>query len=100
MVELREFLAVVPDVELHLVVSTTTHGKTIESTAGRFAALGFHMLILTKVDETVSFGSLVSALISIGRPVSFVTDGQNVPDDIMPADPERLADLVLKSHAL
>ena len=100
MAELREFLSVLPDAEVHLVVSTTTHGKTIQSVASRFAGIGFHKVILTKVDETISFGSLVGALVSIGRPVSFVTDGQNVPDDIVPGDPERLAELVLKLHAL
>lgn len=100
MAELRDFLAAVPDTEVHLVVSTTIHGKTMLSVANRFAGVGFHRLILTKVDETISFGSLVSALVSIGRPVSYVTDGQNVPDDIVAADPERLADLVLKTNAL
>jgi len=100
MAEIREFLAVLPDAEVHLVLSTTTHGKTILSVANRFSGMGFHRVILTKVDETISFGSLVSALISIGRPVSFVTDGQNVPDDIVASDPERLADLVLKVNAL
>ena len=100
MTELREFLAVLPDAEVHLVLSTTTHGKTILSTANRFSGIGFHKVILTKVDETISFGSLVNALVSIGRPVSFVTDGQNVPDDIVTSDPERLADLVLKANAV
>ncbi len=100
MTELREFLAVLPDAEVHLVLSTMTHGKTILSVANRFSGIGFHKVILTKVDETISFGALVSALISIGRPVSFVTDGQNVPDDIVASDPERLADLVLKVNAL
>ena len=100
MAELRDFLAELPDAEIHLVVSTTTHAKTIENVANRFSGIGFHMLILTKLDETVSFGSLANALINIGRPVSFVTDGQNVPDDIMTGDPERLADLVLKTNAL
>ena len=100
MAELREFLSVLPSAEIHLVASTTTHGRSIESIARRFANLGCHMLILTKVDETVSFGSLLSVLIAIGRPVSFITDGQNVPDDIMPGEPERLADLVLKTSAL
>ncbi|MBI4601095.1 MAG: AAA family ATPase [Planctomycetes bacterium] len=100
MTELREFLQVAPEAEVHLVLSTTTHGKTILSVANRFAGIGFHRVILTKVDETISFGALVSALISIGRPISFVTDGQNVPDDIVASDPERLADLVLKTNAL
>jgi len=100
MTELREFLSVLPDAEVHLVLSTTTHSKTILSIANRFAGIGFHKVILTKVDETISFGSLVNALVSIGKPVSFMTDGQNVPDDIVASDPERLADLVLKVNVL
>jgi flagellar biosynthesis protein FlhF len=100
MAELREFLAVLPEAEVHLVLSTTTHGKTLLSVANRFAGIGIHSLILTKVDETISFGALVNALIAIGRPISFVTDGQNVPDDIVASDPERLADLVLKANVL
>ncbi len=97
MAELRGFLSVLPDVETHLVLSTTTHGSTLENIANRFMGIDFDAVILTKVDETVSFGALVKALFTIGRPVSFITDGQNVPDDIMPGDPERLADLVLKN---
>lgn len=100
MAELREFVEAVPETEVHLVVSATTHGKTVLSVAKRFAGIGFHRLILTKVDETISLGSMVNALVSIGRSVSFVTDGQNVPDDIVPSDPERLADLVLRTNAL
>jgi flagellar biosynthesis protein FlhF len=100
MAELREFVATVPESEVHLVVSATTHGKTVLSVAKRFAGIGFHKLLLTKADETISLGSMVNALVSIGRPVSFVTDGQNVPDDIVPSDPERLADLVLRTNAL
>ncbi len=99
MAELRAFLSVLPDVEVHLVLSTTTHGSTLENVASRFAGIGFDRLILTKVDESVSFGALVKTLLAIGRPVSFVTDGQNVPDDILPGDPNRLASLVLKTKA-
>ena len=99
MAELRQFLSVLPDSEVHLVVSTATHGATNLNIANRFATAGFNRIILTKVDETISFGPLAGALISIGRPVSFVTDGQNVPDDIVASDPERLAELVLKMNA-
>ncbi|MGQ9591507.1 MAG: flagellar biosynthesis protein FlhF [Planctomycetota bacterium] len=100
MTELREFVSVLPDAEVHLVVSATTHGRTMLSIANRFESVGFDRLILTKVDETISFGSLVGALVTIGRPVSYLTDGQEVPDDIVASDPERLADLVLRTNAL
>jgi flagellar biosynthesis protein FlhF len=100
MTELRKFLAAAPGAETHLVLSTTTHGKTMLNVANRFERVGFDHVVLTKVDETISFGSLAGALVTMGRPVSFITDGQNVPDDIVACDPERLADLVLKTNAL
>lgn len=98
MAELKEFLEATPDAEVHLVLSCTTHTRTLENIAERFADIEFDRVILTKVDETVSMGALVGFLLRLGKPVSYVTDGQNVPDDIMACDPERLADLVLKSQ--
>ncbi len=97
MSELREFLQVLQGAEIHLVLSATTQARTLKSIAERFAAVGFHRLILTKIDETASFGAILEPLVAIGKPVSYVTDGQNVPDDIMTGDPERLADLVLRT---
>ncbi len=97
MSELREFLQVLQGAEVHLVLSATTQPKTLKSIAERFAAVGFHRLILTKIDETASFGAILDPLVAIGKPVSYVTDGQNVPDDIMTGDPERLAELILRT---
>ena len=97
MQELREFLDITPNAEIHLVLSTIIHPRTLKNVATRFVPLGVHRLILTKLDETDSFGSLVKPLASINKPVSFVTDGQNVPDDIMVSDPDRLANLVFRA---
>jgi len=98
MAEIAEFLSVVPTAEIHLVLSCTTHSGTIDSVAQRFASVEYDRLILTKVDETVAMGAVVAALLKIGKPISYITDGQNVPDDIMVGDPERIADLVLQSR--
>jgi len=97
MQELREFLDITPNAEIHLVLSTIIHPRTLKNVVTRFVPLGVHRLILTKLDETDSFGSLVKPLASINKPVSFVTDGQNVPDDIMVSDPDRLASLVFRA---
>ena len=99
MAEISEFLSAIPNAETHLVLSCTTHGRTIDSVAQRFSCLDYDRVVLTKVDESVSLGALVSSLLKLGKPVAYVTDGQNVPDDIMVGDPERLADLVLKSSS-
>jgi len=96
MTELKGFLEELPGAEAHLVLSATTHPQTLRSVAERFREVGFQRVILTKLDEAACFGPMLEVLVAIGKPVSYLTDGQNVPDDLMPSDPERLADLVLR----
>ena len=57
----------------------------------RFADVGATALVLTKLDEAASLGNLLAIFESSQLPVSYVTDGQNVPDDIRPADAGMLA---------
>lgn len=98
--ELGEFVKSTPEARVHLVLSTTTHPRTFSRVARRFIPLGVNCMILTKLDESESFGALLDPLVEAGLPVSYITDGQNVPDDIMPSDPERLTDLVFRTRAL
>jgi flagellar biosynthesis protein FlhF len=93
--ELRSFLTEAGAHEVHLVLSSVAGGSTLERTAERFAEVGTTALILTKLDEAMGLGSLLPLLRSSKLPLSYVTDGQNVPDDIAPADARRLARLVL-----
>jgi flagellar biosynthesis protein FlhF len=98
MSELKGFINALPEAEIHLVLSTTTHPKTIESIAERFSSMSFDRVILTKLDESVSLGPLVGCLLDIGKPISYLTDGQNVPKDIFPADPERVVDFIVNKQ--
>ena len=93
--ELRAFLTEAGAHEVHLVLSSGAGGSTLQRTAERFAEVGTTALILTKLDEATGLGSLLPLLRSSKLPLSYVTDGQNVPDDIAPADARRLARLVL-----
>jgi len=98
MSELKGFINALPEAEIHLVLSTTTHPRTIESIAERFSSMSFDRVILTKLDESVSLGPLVGCLLDIGKPISYLTDGQNVPKDIFPADPERVVDFIVNKQ--
>jgi flagellar biosynthesis protein FlhF len=101
--ELRRFLNAAQPHEVHLVLSGTAGERTLLEEAGAFSPLGVHKIVLTKLDEAVSFGMLISALRQIGMALSFVTTGQEVPDDIEPGRgiTDRLAALALgeKSEA-
>ena len=93
--ELKSFLTEAGADEVHLVLSSVTGARTLATTAQRFAGIGTTALILTKLDEATGLGNLLPLLRAAKLPLSYVTDGQNVPDDIDAADPGRMAQLVL-----
>ncbi len=63
--------------------------------AESFSAVGYDKIVLTKLDEAVSFGMLINVMRTIGKRLSFVTTGQEVPDHIELGDADRLADFIL-----
>ncbi len=94
--ELKMFLAEAAADEVHLVLSSVAAAKTLEETAQRFAAVGTTALILTKLDEASGLGNVLPVLRTSGLPLSYLTNGQNVPDDIETAGTRRLAHLILQ----
>jgi flagellar biosynthesis protein FlhF len=68
---------------------------SLASTAEKFAPVGTTALILTKLDESSGLGNLLPLLRASKLPLSYLTNGQNVPEDIEPAERRRLARAVL-----
>ncbi len=93
--ELKSLLAEAEADEVHLVLSGTAGAASLVRTAEQFSNVGVTTLLLTKLDEASGLGNLLPLLRSSGLPLSYVTDGQDVPDDIEPADSRRLAGMVL-----
>ncbi len=93
--ELKSLLADAQVDEVHLVLSLTASLDFLVSTVDHFASVGTSSVILTKLDETHELGVMLNLARRIGLPVSYLTTGQDVPDDIEPAEPQRLARLVL-----
>ena len=93
--ELKAFLSEAGADEVHLVLSSGAGSRTLEQTARQFAAVGTTSLILTKLDESTALGNLLPLFQSSGLPLSYLTNGQNVPDDIETADAAKLTQLIL-----
>jgi flagellar biosynthesis protein FlhF len=93
--ELRSCLTAADPHEVHLVLSSTSSQRALMREAEAFAALGADRVVLTKLDEAVSFGVLVNVMQAVGKQLSFITTGQEVPDHIEVGRPRRLAELVL-----
>jgi flagellar biosynthesis protein FlhF len=89
--ELKSMLSEAEPDEVHLVLSSTAGAKSLITTAERFADVGTTALLLTKLDEAHSLGHLVSLVRECRLPLSYLTDGQNVPDDIQVAERRDLA---------
>jgi flagellar biosynthesis protein FlhF len=93
--ELKAFITAAAPDETHLVLASTVGETVLQRTADRFKPLGPDRCILTKLDEAVCTGQIAGLTGRIGLPLSFVTVGQEVPDDIEPARPDRLARVAL-----
>jgi flagellar biosynthesis protein FlhF len=93
--ELAEFLAEARPDEVHLVLSAVAGERSLRAAVERFSVVRADRLILTKLDEADGLGGLLALLGQANRPVSYLTTGQAVPDDIEPADRTRLARLIL-----
>ena len=98
--ELRAFLSEAEADEVHLVLASAAGPRVLEHTAQRFAVVGTTALILTKLDEVAGLGGTLPLLRASRLPLSYLTNGQDVPDDIEVADARRLARLILGMERL
>ena len=98
--ELQTFLNAAAPHEIHLVLAGTAHHSHILSAAEKFKSLGVNRLILTKIDEAINFGVLLSVMKKIKTSLSYITIGQDVPDDIEVGNSNRLARLLLGLETL
>ena len=93
--ELRSMLDEAEPDEVHLVLSAVGGVRSLCQTAERFATSGTTSMIVTKLDEATGLGNLLSVTRNCQLPISYLTDGQNVPDDIQVAASDQLAQLIL-----
>lgn len=68
--------------EVYLVVSATTKYRDLKSIADAYKEVTDYKIIFTKLDETTAFGNLLNLKLYTNADLSYVTCGQNVPDDI------------------
>ena len=93
--ELKSMLAEAKPDEVHLVLSSVAGASSLAQTAEKFAGVGTTALLLTKLDEAASLGNLLPLLRTCRLPLSYLTNGQNVPDDIQVAAKRQVAQMVL-----
>jgi flagellar biosynthetic protein FlhF len=85
--------------ETHLVLSLTASAESLIAAAEKFKSVNPTSVILTKLDEAVGGNVLLAAAAGIPYPISYLTTGQGVPDDIEPAHRTRIAEWILSGGA-
>jgi flagellar biosynthesis protein FlhF len=93
--ELRGMLEAANPDEVHLVLSSTASQSCIEFAVERFSTVRVDKIIFTKLDEAVHVGVVLNVVRKVNKVLSYVTTGQNVPDDIEVGKGSRLAQLIL-----
>lgn len=83
---------------VHLVISMITKEKDIKRIVEDYKILDYNSIVLTKIDETSYYGSILTSIYYANVPVSYITTGQNVPDDIEEAEKEKLINMILEAE--
>lgn len=82
--------------EIHLVVAMNICYEDILESVDKFGELSLSSLIFTKQDESSNKGVLLNILNKTDYQISYITFGQDVPEDIAEADPRSIAEMILK----
>ncbi|NMA65986.1 MAG: flagellar biosynthesis protein FlhF [Clostridiaceae bacterium] len=93
--ELKALISAVDADETFLVLSCNTSPRAIKETLEYYAFIKNFKLIFTKLDESPTFGVIFNARYLTGKPLSYTTAGQSVPDDLDFANPKQLTEFVL-----
>jgi flagellar biosynthesis protein FlhF len=94
--ELNSLLQANEKSETFLVLSLTTKYKDMKVIASNFTKFKLDKVLFTKMDETDSYGSILNLIRDFGFQLSYVTNGQSVPDDIIEVREEQIIDLLLE----
>ena len=93
--ELKSLLNAAGPDEVHLVLSTTASPECLQLAINRFADVRVDKIIFTKLDEAAHVGVVLNTLRKVNKGLSYITTGQDVPDDIEVGKGKRLAQLIL-----
>ncbi|MFO7765988.1 MAG: flagellar biosynthesis protein FlhF [Pelovirga sp.] len=93
--ELDSFLGAHSGVENCLVLAAPTDDRLQQQSLDAFSQLPIRSLIFTKLDESDRCGCLINVPLRTNLPIGCLTNGQKVPEDLLPADAQLVAELVI-----
>lgn len=95
---LAQALAAQPEIDTHLVLPASMRSADLKRAAEQYAIAKPQKLLFTRLDETQTFGPLLNHSVRMGLPLSFLANGQRIPEDLEPATVPLLLRLITKSE--
>jgi len=95
LLEMREFFDERGRIHNYLVLSATSKDSDMNEVTRKFGSMPIDSIIFTKLDESATYGSLFNHAIRFKKPLSYLSVGQKIPEDIEVTSKERLVDLLL-----
>ena len=86
------------EINVNLVLSAITKYEDLVDIYNNFSILPIDTFIFTKLDETKNYGNLLSLLIDTKKPISYLSIGQEVPDDLIEANAEYILKGILEKE--
>ncbi len=96
--DLNSYIEAIRSAEVHLLLSAGTKEADLFNTIEKLSAIDVHYLIFSKLDESTTFGNLVNLLVQIQLPLSFLTNGRQVPDSIISGSVEEIVKCLLAAY--
>ncbi|TQR98880.1 flagellar biosynthesis protein FlhF [Paenibacillus ottowii] len=93
--ELQSLLSPINESETYLVLSLTSKSRDMLNITGHFSKFGLSKVVFTKMDETGSCGGMFNLLHQFPMQLAYITNGQNVPDDLLHPDAEMVTSMLL-----
>jgi flagellar biosynthesis protein FlhF len=93
--DLAHFISTHAEIDTHLVLSASTRPADLARIVDRYAVFKPHKLLFTRIDETSQYGALINEAHRNSLPLSFLAAGQQIPEDLEPAEKARLRELIL-----
>ena len=94
--ELRRLLGDLPDLEHHLLLNATVQESNLAAVIRGYSVLPISSYIIAKLDESRDFAGIFNQACQRRVPISYLTTGQRVPEDLELATKEKVIDLLLK----
>lgn len=93
--QLKEMSEDVPSIATYLVLALTTKPKDVQEIFEQFHDIPLTEMIFTKMDETTQYGSILSIALNNRIGIAYLTNGQDVPDDLVKPTPTLISELIV-----